>query len=73
VTTDLPRASIMSAASAAMLASTAAMRPPAIATSRIALILSEGSITRPPLMIKSYVAASTFDARANIAALAAAA
>ena len=35
-------------ASAAMLASTAAMRPPAIATSRIASSLSEGSMTRPP-------------------------
>ena len=64
---------MVSAASPAMLASTAAMRPPAIATSRIALILSEGSMTRPPLTIKSYVAANTFDTRAHIAALAAAA
>src|SRR5712691_5685669 len=74
-TTILPRASKVSAASAERLASTAAMRPPSIATSRIASTLSEGSITRPPLMIRSYVAgaARTSVTRANAAAPAAAA
>ena len=74
-TTSLPRASIVSAGSPAMLASTAAMRPCAIATSRIASIRSEGSMTRPPLMIRSYVAvwAKAFGARVTSAAPAAAA
>ncbi len=74
-TTILPRASTVSAASAAMFASTAAIRPPAIATSRIASTLSEGSITRPPLMIRSYlgVCARTLVTRAKAAAPAAAA
>jgi len=56
-TTSLPRAPIVSAASPTIPASTAAIRPCTIATSRIASIRSEGSMTRPPLMIRSYVAA----------------
>src|SRR6266705_1662164 len=71
VTTYWPRASIDSPASPGMLASTATIRPWAIATSRIALSLREGSMTRAPLTIKSYFAAlaeSTFGRRTNIAA-----
>src|SRR5262245_24300897 len=52
-TTSLPRASIMSAASAEMLGAIAAMRPLAIATSRTASSLAAGSMTRPPLTIRS--------------------
>src|SRR3989440_588798 len=56
-----------------MLLSIAAMRPPTIATSRIALILAAGSMTRPPLMTKSEVAASALEMRVSMAAPAAAA
>src|SRR5688572_11243832 len=56
-TTSLPRASIVAVALPTMLVSTAAMRPRATATSRIPSMRREGSITRPPLMIRSYVAA----------------
>ncbi len=53
-TTSLPRASMAWAAvSVAIVGSTAAMRPPAMATSRMALSLSDGSMTCPPLMIRS--------------------
>jgi hypothetical protein len=48
------RASIVSAASPAILASTAAMRPAEIATSRTSLIRGEGSMTCPPLMMRSW-------------------
>src|SRR5215510_15047290 len=65
--TILPLASIVSAASPAIFASTAAILPPAIATSRIASSPTEGSMTRPPLMSRSYVAASAPGAGANIA------
>jgi hypothetical protein len=51
--TILPRASIVSVGSPAMLASTAAILPPAIATSRTASSPTEGSMTRPFLMIRS--------------------
>jgi hypothetical protein len=56
-TTNLPRASVVSVALAGILAWTAAMRPSAIATSRIAFSLRDGSTTRPPLTIRSYFAA----------------
>ena len=52
-TTTFPVASITSAVLAAMSASTAAIRLPVIATSRMALTRSEGSTTRPPLRIRS--------------------
>ena len=51
---------------------TATMRPPAIATSAMALTRCEGSITRPPLMIRSIDCASTFKERVNSAVPAAA-
>src|SRR5262245_2609226 len=71
--TILLRASIVSVASPAILASIAAIFPPAIATSRMASIPTEGSMTRPPLIIRSYVAANASGARPNNTALAAAA
>ena len=52
-TTSLPRASMVSAASAAMLGSTAAMRPPEIATSRIAS--SRRRIDDPPALDEQVV------------------
>ena len=59
-TTSLPVASIVVAASeAAMFASTALMRPPAIPTSRAPSKRRIGSMTRPPLMSRSHVAACT--------------
>ena len=70
-TTSLPRASMVSAAPAGMLAAIAAIRPWAMATSRIASSLREGSMTRPPLTIRSYftvAAASTSTPRTNVAA-----
>src|SRR5882672_11582483 len=53
--TILPRASMVSAASPLMSASTAATLPATIATSRTASSPTDGSITRPPLMTRSYV------------------
>jgi hypothetical protein len=72
---DSWRASMTAAPSAAMFASTAAIRPPAIATSRVASSLTEGSITRPPLTMRSWLraAANSSAARANTARVAAAA
>src|SRR5262249_29724438 len=70
--TILLRASIVSLASPAILASIVAIFPPAIATSRMASIPTEGSMTRPPLIIRSYVAANAFGARPNNTELAAA-
>src|SRR3984957_16384686 len=66
--TTLPRASMVAAASAAMLASTATILSPEIATSRIASRPIEGSITRPPLMTRSYVAANALGIPARNAA-----
>src|SRR3989441_9177234 len=62
-------------ASPAMLVSIAAIRPPAIATSRMASSLREGSMTRPLLTIKSYfagIAVNAFGLRISAAAPAAA-
>src|SRR5687768_8050892 len=70
-TTSLPRASIVWAAPAAMLGSTAAMRPLAMAMSRTASSRTDGSMTRPPRMTRSYFAvcaANRRGARANAAA-----
>src|SRR5215204_72307 len=59
-TTSLPAASIVAAASvAARLASTAAIRPPVMATSRTASSRRDGSITRPPLISRSNLAANS--------------
>src|ERR1700733_6050035 len=69
-TTNLPCASIVSVALADMLAPTATIRPSAIATSRIAFSLREGSMTRPPLTIRSHftgVAANRPGIAANVA------
>src|SRR5256712_2056487 len=74
-TTSLPRASMTSDASPAVLVSIAAIGPPAIATSRMASSLREGSMTRPLLMIKSYFAGAgvnAFGLRISAAAPAAA-
>ena len=57
----LPRASIVSIASGGICGSIAVMWPSVIARSPIALSLREGSMTRPPLMIRScrlFVAAA---------------
>jgi hypothetical protein len=51
--TILPLASIVSAASPVIVASTAAILPPAIATSRTPSSMTDGSTTRPPLMMRS--------------------
>src|SRR5207247_3463435 len=62
-------------ASPATLLSIAAIRPPAIATSRMASSLREGSMTRPFLTIKSYfagIAVNAFGLRISAAAPAAA-
>jgi len=52
-TTSLPRASSTLAACAVSDGSTAAIRPPAIPTSRTPSRRSDGSITRPPLISRS--------------------
>ncbi len=52
-TTSLPRASSVAAASAESVGSTAAIRPAAMPTSRTASSRSDGSMTRPPLMMRS--------------------
>src|SRR5215475_5161003 len=54
-TTSLPRASIISADSPVTLALMATMRPLEIATSRTASRRDDASMTRPPLMIRSYL------------------
>jgi hypothetical protein len=51
--TILPRASITAAVSPVMFGSTAAILPAAIATSRTASSATDGSMTRPPLTIRS--------------------
>src|SRR5665213_1370963 len=71
-TTNLPRASIVSTASARMAAAIDAIRPLAIATSRIASSLRAGSMTRPPLTIRSYFTAASAGTRIHVAAPAAA-
>src|SRR5438093_288976 len=74
-TTSLPPAAMSSAAWPPMLVSIAAIRPPAIATSRMASSLREGSMTRPLLTIKSYfagIAVNAFGLRISAAAPAAA-
>src|SRR5262245_12089887 len=54
-TTSLPRASMISADSPVTLALMATMRPLEIATSRTASRRDDASMTRPPLMIRSYL------------------
>src|SRR5215467_3528741 len=66
--TILPRASMVSVASPLISASTAAILPATIAMSRTASSPTDGSITRPPLMTRSYVAADTIPTQANDAA-----
>src|SRR5215470_14948673 len=66
--TILPRASMVSAASPLMSASTAAILPAMIATSRTASSPTDGSITRPPLMMRSYAAADALPTQASDAA-----
>src|SRR6516165_1482200 len=70
--TILPRASIVAAVSPVMFGSTAAILPAAIATSRTPSSPTEGSMTRPPLMIRSKPAARALGTRAQTAAPAAA-
>src|SRR5438067_13218814 len=65
-----------SAAPTAISPAIATMRPPEIATSRTASSRPEGSMTRPPLIIRSYLAGCAADAlgpRTSVAAPAAAA
>src|SRR2546423_10800849 len=68
-TTSFPRASITSAVPAAISVLTAMIRPPPTATSRTASSPRDGSMTRPPLMTRSYaVAASKLRPQADKAA-----
>src|SRR4051812_48833540 len=72
-TTSFPAASIVSAAvDAAMFGCTAAILPPAMATSAVLSKGRDGTITRPPLISRSYCAPRNSGSFARVAALAAA-